>query len=85
VHSASTAADRLLEGDRVVAAELAVGLLKPHRDNLVERPWGGRTLCELKRLTSPACDSNRTFGESSGLASRRSLRSIWNTRHVAQA
>jgi mannose-6-phosphate isomerase class I len=64
VHSASTAADRLLEGDRVVAAELAVGLLKPHRDNLVERPWGGRTLCELKRLTSPACDSNRTFGES---------------------
>ena len=61
---ASTAADRLLEGDRTVAAELAATLLKPQRDNLVERPWGGRNLCELKRLTSPACASGRTFGES---------------------
>ena len=45
----STIADRLLEGDRTVALELAECLLKPHRDNLVERPWGGDRLCALKR------------------------------------
>ena len=39
--AASTIADRLLQGDRSIAAELAMGLLKPQRDNLVERPWGG--------------------------------------------
>jgi hypothetical protein len=54
----------LLEGDRAVAAELAGGLLIPHRDNLVERPWGGNQLCAFKRLTIPACESGRTFGES---------------------
>ena len=57
-------ADRLLEGDNAVAAELARGLLKPQRDNLVERPWGGERLCAFKRLASPACSSGRTFGES---------------------
>ena len=62
--SASTTADRLLEGDRAVAAELADGLLKPHRDNLVERPWGGNRLCAFKSLAIPAGDSGRTFGES---------------------
>jgi mannose-6-phosphate isomerase class I len=56
----STFADRLLEGDRTVAAELAQCLLKPQRDNLVERPWGGNRLSALKRL-SPL---GRPIGES---------------------
>ena len=46
----ATLADRLLEGDRALAAELASRLLKPRRDNLVERPWGGSKLCAFKRL-----------------------------------
>ena len=60
----STAADRLLEGDRSVAAALATGLLKPQRDNLVERPWGGARLCEFKGLTAAPCATGRPFGES---------------------
>ena len=62
--SDSTVADRLLEGDRAVAAELAGGLLKPHRDNLVERPWGGNRLCAFKRLAIRDGESGRRFGES---------------------
>ena len=61
---ASTAAERLLEGDRDVAAELATGLLKPRRDNLVERPWGGTRLCEFKGLTAAPCATGRPVGES---------------------
>jgi hypothetical protein len=57
----SNIADRLLEGDRSVAAELATCLLKPLRDNLVERPWGGDRLCAFKSLESPP---GRRFGES---------------------
>lgn len=57
----STIADRLLKGDRRVAADLAVRLLKPQRDNLVERPWGGNRLRSFKSL--PA-SSGRRFGES---------------------
>ena len=60
----STIADRLLEGDRRVAAELARSVLKPQRDNLVERPWGGERLCAFKNLSSPPCSSGRPFGES---------------------
>jgi len=56
----SSIADRLLEGDRTVALELAECLLKPHRDNLVERPWGGQRLCALKRLES----SGQPIGDS---------------------
>lgn len=59
-----TVADRLLEGDSTVAAGLARGLLKPQRDNLVERPWGGERLCAFKRLEPTVCASGRTFGES---------------------
>ena len=59
----STIADRLLEGDRGVAAELATGLLKPQRDNLVERPWGGDRLCAFKNLSARR-RSDRRFGES---------------------
>ena len=39
--SDSTIADRLLQGDRRAAAKLATRPLKPRKDNLVERPWGG--------------------------------------------
>jgi mannose-6-phosphate isomerase class I len=60
----STLADRLLRGDRIVAAELAETLLKPRRDNLVERPWGGDRLCPFKSLDSASCQSGRPFGES---------------------
>jgi mannose-6-phosphate isomerase class I len=60
VPSDSSIADRLLQGDRAVALELAKSLLKPQRDNLVERPWGGQRLCALKRLASPG----RPIGES---------------------
>jgi mannose-6-phosphate isomerase class I len=64
VDRASTFADRLLEGDRAVAAKLAAGILKPRRDNLVERPWGGTRLCAFKGVTGAPCDQGRTFGES---------------------
>src|SRR5262245_59458064 len=54
-------ADRLLQGDRRVAADLATRLLKPQRDNLVERPWGGDKLGAFKSLSVSA---GRRFGES---------------------
>jgi mannose-6-phosphate isomerase class I len=54
----------LLEGDRDAAARLARGLLKPERNNLVERPWGGSRLCGFKSLTGPPCATGRPFGES---------------------
>ena len=57
----STIADRLLQGDRRVAAELARRPLKPQRDNLVERPWGGDKLRPFKSLSAAA---GRRFGES---------------------
>ena len=57
----STIADRLLKGDRRVAADLARRLLKPRRDNLVERPWGGDRLRSFKSLSA---SSGRRFGES---------------------
>jgi mannose-6-phosphate isomerase class I len=60
----SAFADRLLEGDRSLAAELASSLLKPQRDNLVERPWGGTTLREFKRLDSSSAARGRPIGES---------------------
>ena len=57
----STIAERLLRGDRRVAADLATRVLKPQRDNLVERPWGGDKLGAFKSL-SVAADCR--FGES---------------------
>ncbi|HUQ52257.1 MAG TPA: type I phosphomannose isomerase catalytic subunit [Gammaproteobacteria bacterium] len=38
--------------------------MKPRRDNLVERPWGGSRLCEFKSLTAAPCGTGRRFGES---------------------
>jgi mannose-6-phosphate isomerase class I len=57
----STIADRLLRGDRGIAAELATRPLKPRRDNLVERPWGGDKLGPFKSLS---VSGDRRFGES---------------------
>lgn len=62
-----TDADRLLEGDRGLAAVLARRLLVPHRDNLVERPWGGTRLRAFKRL-EPGKHAARPVGESFELA-----------------
>lgn len=59
-----TLADRLLGGDRAAAAELAAGLLKPRRDNLVERPWGGDRLRAFKGLDLVGGAPARRFGES---------------------
>ena len=57
----STIADRLLQGDRGIAAELATQPLKPQRDNLVERPWGGDKLGPFKSLS---VSGERRLGES---------------------
>ncbi|HEY3515918.1 MAG TPA: type I phosphomannose isomerase catalytic subunit [Gammaproteobacteria bacterium] len=51
----------MLRGDRGIAAELATRPLKPQRDNLVERPWGGDKLAPFKGLS---VSSGRRFGES---------------------
>jgi mannose-6-phosphate isomerase class I len=67
VPPASSAADLLLQGDRSVAALLATRLLKPWRDNLVERPWGGARMREFKRLPLPEHDT-APVGESFEIA-----------------
>ncbi|HVJ30122.1 MAG TPA: type I phosphomannose isomerase catalytic subunit [Gammaproteobacteria bacterium] len=51
----------MLQGDRGIAAELATRPLKPQRDNLVERPWGGDKLAPFKSLS---VSGGRRFGES---------------------
>ena len=60
-----TEAERLLQGDRDLAAELAKKLVRPRTDNLVERPWGGTRIREFKRLPSAA---GGPIGESFELA-----------------
>jgi mannose-6-phosphate isomerase class I len=67
VSPARNAADLLLEGDRAVAASLATRLLKPWRDNLVERPWGGARMRAFKRLPPPERDA-APVGESFEIA-----------------
>jgi mannose-6-phosphate isomerase class I len=60
-----TEAERLLQGDRRLAAELAKQLVRPRTDNLVERPWGGARIREFKRLEGAA---GGPIGESFELA-----------------
>ena len=60
----SAFADRLLEGDSSLADELSSTLLKPRRDNLVERPWGGRRLRAFKGLDATPAAAERALGES---------------------
>jgi mannose-6-phosphate isomerase class I len=66
VARANTEAERLMAGDSVTAATLGARLLKPRRDNLVERPWGGNRLRDFKRLGAAAASG--TIGESFELA-----------------
>ena len=63
---ANTEAERLMAGDGAAAAALGARLLKPQRDNLVERPWGGHRLRNFKRLDAAAAQG--TVGESFELA-----------------
>ena len=64
----STEAERLLQGDRTVAVELAKSLLKPRTDNLVARPWGGARIREFKGLGADVGRPGRPIGESFELA-----------------
>ena len=66
VARANTEAKRLMAGDTVAATALGARLLKPRRDNLVERPWGGNRLRDFKRLDAAA--ARGTIGESFELA-----------------
>jgi mannose-6-phosphate isomerase class I len=66
VARANTEAERLMAGDSAAAAALGTRLLKPRRDNLVERPWGGTRLRDFKRLG--AATPRGTIGESFELA-----------------
>ncbi|MFL2546146.1 MAG: type I phosphomannose isomerase catalytic subunit [Candidatus Rariloculaceae bacterium] len=47
---ALTEAQALLDGDEETLARVASSLLKPLRDNCVERPWGGSRIREFKGL-----------------------------------
>jgi mannose-6-phosphate isomerase class I len=51
-----------------LAAALAKSLVKPHADNLVERPWGGARIRAFKGLGTDAQELGRTIGESFELA-----------------
>ena len=66
VARANTEAERLMAGDGAAAAALGARLLKPRRDNLVVRPWGGTRLRDFKRLGATAAKG--TVGESFELA-----------------
>jgi mannose-6-phosphate isomerase class I len=49
-------------GEAGLPAGLSTCLIRPERDNLVARPWGGRSLERFKRL-APGSAAGRTFGE----------------------
>lgn len=63
---AGSEAERLAKGDRRVAERLARVVLKPQRDNLVARPWGGTRLRAFKGLEAGA--AAEPIGESFELA-----------------
>jgi hypothetical protein len=58
----------LLQGDTAAAAELAVRLVIPERDNFVERPWGGTRLKAFKGLRGGRLRGAKPIGESFELA-----------------
>jgi hypothetical protein len=66
VAGANTEAERLMAGDGAALTAVGARLLKPRRDNLVERPWGGRRLRDFKGLGAAA--GSGTIGESFELA-----------------
>ena len=55
-----------MAGDEAAVAAVRSKLLIPRRDNLVERPWGGKRLRDFKRLKAAA--GSGTIGESFELA-----------------
>lgn len=52
-----------LRGERQVLAELSQRLLCPRRDNLVERPWGGRWIERFKSLPDTVARAPMPWGE----------------------
>ena len=55
-----------MAGDSAAATALSARLLKPRRDNLVARPWGGERLRDFKRLG--AAGARGAIGESFEIA-----------------
>jgi hypothetical protein len=53
----------LLEGDASALDRLASKLLKPLNNNLVERPWGGRRILELKGMPNVPVSESFRIGE----------------------
>ena len=64
---AITEAQALLNGDRETLARVASRLLKPLKNNFVERPWGGTRIREFKRL-APLPDQRAATGMGLGEA-----------------
>jgi len=64
---AFTEAQALLNGDRETLARVASRLLKPLKNNFVERPWGGTRIREFKRL-APLPDQRAATGMGLGEA-----------------
>lgn len=56
-----TIASAVLDGDASLVARLASSLLKPRKDNFVERPWGGMRLRTFKGLC-PLPDQHAVTG-----------------------
>ena len=52
-----------MRGESRVLAELAASLIRPERDNLVERPWGGEAIRRFKRIPADARGAAMPWGE----------------------
>lgn len=53
----------MLGGDSQMLGRLAAALIRPERDNLVPRPWGGRGIASFKQLPEAASGTSLPFGE----------------------
>jgi mannose-6-phosphate isomerase class I len=58
-----TLARSALRGDRQLLDRLAAALVRPERDNLVPRPWGGQRISAFKRLPHSPTVGALPFGE----------------------
>ncbi|MGI9259670.1 MAG: hypothetical protein ACR2QQ_12615, partial [Gammaproteobacteria bacterium] len=67
MQSATTEAEALMDGADDGVARLAAKLLKPLRNNFVERPWGGMQIREFKGL-APLLDQHAISGMGLGEA-----------------
>ena len=67
MRSVFTEAQALLNGDRETLVRVASRLLKPLKNNFVERPWGGSRIREFKRL-APLPDQRAATGMGLGEA-----------------